>query len=642
MALLQRTRILPNERIDLPDYNRIEDFVCADFKAIHKNVLSNENFVFSGFVATGLGTNTLSIAIANSSLVIGGDDGVLYIGAPSLAALATSSLSPGSTNYVEIFVDQDTGGSDSRAFWDPTAAGGTGAEFSQIIDTFTFLQANLNISTSNFSGDSDKAKICEVDVNGSGVITAIRDRRDLFFRLGRGINPTFTYPWSSRTEPANTQFNGADKDIKNQKQMNDALMDSIREIKGTAYWYELATTTLSGVFRNTGLSVLTAATPTARFAWSGTNLKITDDNLAPSDADVLARIRLFDSTSQLNLTRQDDGKEVVTVSFSDVADFGVITLDQDGNLIPINYNDSTSTIQTTWNSLASVPATIFGSPAEKKLVITYNAAGAQVDVLVNANTLTKNSNPVTHTLSIKQGMASDESIAIADDQVLWVQLPDPLANVTYDAVGVTSLNYRVTSRGSVPLNDDVYWLAYRDGTRLYLRGLGELEAGESHQISDETSEALAMWLGFDPETATSVPYTDTPDPAFPETFTDQDSLVTAISALATDLNYVAAAVLGNAYDEVLLVVSGAPANSNEVTGPVNAGNNVTLPTNSRAGAAPGTYVVGDGRLMISLNGLEWSYNDDFLEVGSPGSTSTQVTTQILLEVGDKLKIHKER
>jgi len=182
MALLQRTRILPQQRIDLSDYRNIEDFVCADFKAIHKNSWSNENFVMQGFEATGTGTTELTIALPGSSVLVGADDGSLYIGSPSLSDLVTDALTPASTNYVEIFIDQDTGGADSRAFWDQTAAAGQGGEFSQIVDTFIFQQVNLNISTANFSADPDKVAICEVDVNGAGVITEIRDARNLFFR----------------------------------------------------------------------------------------------------------------------------------------------------------------------------------------------------------------------------------------------------------------------------------------------------------------------------------------------------------------------------------------------------------------------------------------------------------------------------
>ena len=53
MALLQKTRILAQERLDLPDYNAIENFICADFSAIHKYIWSQENYVLTGFAASG-------------------------------------------------------------------------------------------------------------------------------------------------------------------------------------------------------------------------------------------------------------------------------------------------------------------------------------------------------------------------------------------------------------------------------------------------------------------------------------------------------------------------------------------------------------------------------------------------------------
>jgi len=536
MALLQRTRILPNQRLDLPDFNKIEDFVCADFKAIQRNAWTNQNFIFSGFNATGVGTNTISVAIANSSLIMGQDDGVLYIGAPSLSALSSSSLSPATTNYIEISVTQDTGGADSRAFWDPTAAGGQGAEFSQIVDTFTFLKASLVINTSNFSGDADKVKVCEVDVNGSGVITAIRDKRDLFFRLGRGTNPTFAFSWASRTEPVNTQFTGADKDIKNFKQFFDAVMDSIREIKGTTYWFEQAPITLGGSFRATGLSILVGATAGARFYWTGTALTITDDSGIPLDSDVIAYVRLFDNTSNIQLTRQEGGN----------------------------------------------------------------------------------------------------AISIADGEVLWIELPDPLTTVTYDSVGLTATNYRVSARGSVPLDDDVYWLAYREGSRLYLRGLGELDAGEAKEINDETTESLATFLGFDPETATSVPYTELPDPSLPGQFTTASTLVTAISENAKNINFLNTVLNGNPYEEKMDIVAGAPANDNEFTGPVSPATNLSLPLDSRDGNSTEYYIVGSGGLELYLNGIYLFVGDDWTEVGTIGNPSSIVQIQIPLVVGDRL------
>lgn len=404
MALLQRTRILSNEREDLLDYNNIEDFVCADFKAIHKNVWTDENYVMSGFEATGIGTDTLVVAIANSEAMFAEDDGMLYIGAPSLDPLETDALVASATNYVEIQIDQDTGGADFRVFWDPNANSGQGAEFSQIIDTFMFAKAVLVVNTLNFSGDPDKVKLCEVDVNGSGVITAIRDARNMFWRLGRYLNATFSYAWGSRVEPANTDFTGADKDLKNFKDWADAVMTSIKEVKGTTYWFEAGTFSFANVFRVAAFSAITPVSSGAKVSWNGTALSITDSSGVPADADAIAAIRAFDSVVNLLLTRQD-------------------------------------------------------------------------------------------------GTGGSAVIPIAADEVLWVELPDPLANRTYDGVGVSSTNFRVSPRGSVPFDDTSYWLAYREGSVLIFRGIGELQVGEASEIGDNVPTTLLTNLGLASETA---------------------------------------------------------------------------------------------------------------------------------------------
>lgn len=94
MALLQQTRILPNQRLDLPDYRNIEDFMCADLKALAKNIWANNNFVVSGFEPTAgsIGSDTLSLVLAGSTCIMGQDDGVTFIGAPSLDPLRLKHL----------------------------------------------------------------------------------------------------------------------------------------------------------------------------------------------------------------------------------------------------------------------------------------------------------------------------------------------------------------------------------------------------------------------------------------------------------------------------------------------------------------------------------------------------------------------
>jgi len=539
MALLQQTRILPNQRLDLPDYRNIEDFVCADFKAINKNVWANGNFVVSGFKPTAgsIGSNALALTIAGSTCIMGQNDGTMFIGAPSIADLSTTALTPNAVNYVELIIDKDTGGADSRAFWDSTANGGAGGEFSQIVDTYVFLKAKFAINTSNFTGDANKIRICKVTVNNSGIITSISDDRNLFYRLGRDGNPGYTFPWSSRSEPLTTSFSGGDKDIVNLKQILDALMDGLREIKGTTYWYEEPSVSFPGAFANPSLSVISGSSDSAKFAWDGSALTITDDSLSPLQSDAIAYIRIFSSAINLSLTRQ---------------------------------------------------------------------SGAQ-------------------------------AISIANKEVLWVEIPSPYATTNYDGVGLTSFNYHVSALGSVPLSEKSFWLAYREGNRLYVRGLGELNPGESMEISDQVPEALMTFLGFNPETATSVPYTATPNSAiFGNVFNTSSSLVTAISVNTANLNAIGLALDTPVYDEKMVVVSGSPADDNEIHGPVSASTVITIPLDSRDTNIQKQYIVGAGLLTVYLNGQLLELGLDWNEVGTTGSLSS--TIQILqdLVVDDRL------
>ena len=541
MALLQRTRILPNQRLDLPDYNNIESFVCADFAAIHQNVWTNENFVFSGFAATGTGTDTLSVALAGSSAVFGDDEGLMYIGASSLSALETTSLTPNAVNYVEIFLDQDSGGADSRAFWDQDAAGGDGGEFSQIVDTFIFQKATFSINTSNFSGDPDKLPLAEVTVDAGGIITAISDARPMFFRLGRPGNSTFAFNWANgRTaeNPSSPSYNDPDKVINSLKSMFDALMDSIREIKGTTYWYEPPFTSLVGTFTNQILSTMTGNSASARFSWDGSALSITDDSPSGTpNADVIGYIRLFSSALTISFSRQD---------------------------------------------------------------------------------------------------ASSATISLSDGEVLWVEIPDPLSAINYSDVGASTSNYRVSPLGSVPVDNSTYWLAVREGTRLYVRGLGELEAGESVQVGDQISDELMNFIGATSDSDSTPPYTFTPSSDLPNSFTTSDSLTQAASINAENINDFASAVL-NKYRETLTVTSAVAANDNEVQGPISSSTQLTIPLNGRDSNSTKNYKNGAGSLKVFRNGILQELGVDYTEDGAAGALVNTITIMVDLEVGERLE-----
>jgi hypothetical protein len=165
--------------------------------------------------------------------------------------------------------------------------------------------------------------------------------------------------------------------------------------------------------------------------------------------------------------------------------------------------------------------------------------------------------------------------------------------------------------------------------------MGELEPGEEKQINDETTRTLQMLLGFNPETATSVPYSITPNPnIFTNTFSTSDHLVEAISTNTDNINALGLAIQGNIYDETVTVVSGAPADDHEITGPVIAGTIITLPLDSRDSNTIEEYVVGRGILELFLNGQYLRLGTDWLEVGAVDTLSNEIEINMDLTVDD--------
>jgi hypothetical protein len=114
------------------------------------------------------------------------------------------------------------------------------------------------------------------------------------------------------------------------------------------------------------------------------------------------------------------------------------------------------------------------------------------------------------------------------------------------------------------------------------------------------------------------------------------SLGVALSTTEIDVNIEFIKTIDNPYDESYTIVSGAPSNSYELTGPITPTTNIALPVDSRNAGSARNYVVGSGIMQVYLNGEKLRVGDDWTEVGSPGSLSTSITTNIDLVVSDYL------
>lgn len=560
--ILSRVKISPQQRYDLEDFFAEQASARSDAKLWTQKFLSESNMVMGGFTLSGIGLKQATVAMSNAALIIPQStfDFSYFIAAPADPdiVIPDADLVDGARNYVEAMLTTLDGVPLVKAFWDPEANSGAGAEFNQIVNTITDIQVKFVVSTGGFSGSPDRLPIAIVDTDGTGTIKVILDRRTLYGRLAKPNSIDNNYAWGTKQEPVyqlvmsgvtgtfvagevltigsetatvvaggttsitfncptginfatasavsgatsgaagtvNTIFEnflGVDKSLTGQKNINDALMTEIKLMKGTRFWWQTGPSIVGN--KQEMMSTIAGLTSGARVQWDGSKLRITDDSLAPATTDNIAAIRVMSSTINLNLRRADDGKEVVTVTTPSIPDAGSLVLTI-GSGVTILWDDSTANIQSAWNASGAYAATVSGNFAAKKIVITANAAGLQTDVVLGANTLTNSTASVTPTLTIKQGLAADGSIAIADGQVLYVDIPSPLANTNYSGVGAGAGNFKVAARGSVALVDSSYWLAYREGANLIWRFAGELQAGESSQISDNVPQSFLDAIGL--------------------------------------------------------------------------------------------------------------------------------------------------
>lgn len=203
--ILSRIRLLPQIRFDLEDFNAQQAGVRTDAKLWVKQFLTDQNSILKGFVVTGIGFNQATVVIQDSTLVIpeNTSDFSWYNaepGAPNIT-VPDSALVDGSRNYLELRLVTETNTSLVKSFWDPSANSGNGSEFNQQIDTMIDLQVEVISSTGGFSGDPDRIPLSIVDVDNSGVIKVILDRRELFFRNGNPSDIDSGFSWGSQIEP---------------------------------------------------------------------------------------------------------------------------------------------------------------------------------------------------------------------------------------------------------------------------------------------------------------------------------------------------------------------------------------------------------------------------------------------------------
>jgi len=498
MSILSRNNFVGAQRVDLEDLEAMLGALRTDSKLWTKEFLSNSNYIIKGFAVSGLGLTSATIEMDNATLLFANNatDFSYFIAenSPTDLTISASALIDSARNFVELELYNVTSTPLTKAFWDDEANGGQGQEFNQQVNTVVDLRVRPVVNQSGFTGFADRVPLAIIDVSRAGLITGIFDQRPLFFRLGTPVDPSSTYSWASQTEPSYTlgltgvsgsfllgevvtidgsitatvsiagtstisirlpsslsfgagdsitsasgsgtistvleSFVGADKSINNFKNMLSALMTEIKAIKGSAFWYTAVGPTVSGLGSLIN-SQLVGVTSGARYSWSGTELSITDNSGTPANADVLAKLRVFGSGLELNLTRQDS-------------------------------------------------------------------------------------------------TGGSTTIPISDGQVMYIELPTGV-NRTYSNTGSGSTNYKVVAQNSFVVSDNNYWIGFREGGLLYVRGYGQLATGEEAEISDPITTQILTFMGAVNEADFDPNYTST------NIVTQGSSLVNGISQLDDSL-----------------------------------------------------------------------------------------------------------
>lgn len=557
--ILSRVKFYPQERVDLEDFTTLLSGARTDSKLWTKQFLSGENYILKGFSVSGIGLQSATIEMDNASLILGNSsqDFSYFIAedAPTDITVPDADLADGVRNYVELELYHLDGTPIVKAFWDPSANGGLGAEFNQQVNTVSDLRVRAVVVQGGFTGLSNRVPLSIIDVDNSGIIKIILDRRPLFFRLGDPSDPFQEFTWASREEPTyavnitgtlgtfqadetvtfsggatatvvtggtsnisirlpsgvnfssgntitggtsgatgtvNTileNFTGSDKDIDDFRELIMALQTEIKRLKGTNTWPEDAGTSIIGVTDLVN-AVLAQAVADTKFLWDGSNLSITNDALNPADSDVMAYLRQMGKGTDMSLTRQDDGKEIQKIEFDIVPSSGQYTLEQDGDVSnAINWNDDASAVQAACNATWTNQVTVTGNTTEG-FTFKFDVQGPQVDITEDSNTLANGSNPVTISIStVKNGLAGISSIPMSDGEVLFIKIPT-LGSRTFSGVGSGDTNYQVVPIEDFENIDGNYWLAYVENGLVYIRDLGELQAGEETPISDPDKETI--------------------------------------------------------------------------------------------------------------------------------------------------------
>lgn len=517
MSVRRQQNWISQQRVDTTHIRSIESAVANDFDEVLRAIITGVSapYVIRGFEINMAGSinsaaNGLQLIVADGAILHGASKqaGTFYVvpsgTSPEILNSTTNSrvdgaFTPNAINYIGIEYERvvDDATADQIYLWNPT----TKTEVSKTVPLAKILRYRIVITTSVWA--SNVLPIARVTTDPTNNVVDITDQRPMLYRLGSAgsssPNPFYSYPWTNQSEgrqenPVTSNsstinpFRGGDKMILNLKEWMDAVMSSIKELKGTSYWYSTniggSTANLRAdlgntIFTSRGFVEHSNSTP-GRVTWShdvfirvvgsrvfykieahpspGSNVTLAEDRVAYINlvrGVTVAPNLIFSAGSPIVTS-------VGTVSWTtglEAGDWIKLASDDDTKYYQISSVDSLSQITLTEN-FAGTSTGSTGAKAQYSWGVYRTAASPSTDRHV-----------------------------------------------------------RIALRKDVPSNENMFWLFLRsDNTdsvaRVYARFAGqELEQGERIDVNDNSAKQITEYIGSPSETDSTPLYSGAWDPS---------------------------------------------------------------------------------------------------------------------------------
>lgn len=519
MAVQRRVNWLSQQRVDTPDVKAVESAASNDFDQLFQGFVTGtaNSYVIRGFEilmagAIGGAASGLQMQVDPGALLhtLSSQSGAIYMvptGTPAQQlnsatnTIVDGAFAPSAINYIgveyERFIDDTT--SSQVYLWDPTSNNETTKNAPRAI----ILRYRIKISTATPA--STVLPIATVLTDSGNNVVSISDCRPLFGRLGRGgfsADPFYNYPWSEGRDenPSSSSsnsidpFSGGDKAVGNIKELFDAIMTAIKEIKGTTYWYSQSSSgSLESLREDLGNTVITGRGTITHSEDTAGLINWSDD----------INIRVIGSRLAYTLTANPTSTDI-TLAEEQAA---YITLVRGVTIVPNLIFTNSSAVVTSVGSVAWTGSLADGDWV--KVGADTDAGYYQIDTVDSSSQVT---------LTEPYAGLSTGAVGIKSKYAFGAYQTSPTPS--------TSRHIFIADRKDVPQGENVFWLYLRSDNggvvpRVYIRFLGsELEQGVEEDISDNVPINLLTYVGSPMESATKPQYVSALNPGSLPEITD--------------------------------------------------------------------------------------------------------------------------